>query len=291
MHPSYVTGFVGGEGSFSILVLKRAAYKTGWNIVPVFTINLHGRDRALLEKIQSFFGGIGDITIRKKDNSVYFTVKSVKDLINVIIPHFEKNPLLTEKQADFELFKEIVVMMHNKQHLSPEGLNKIISLKASLNKGLTTLLTNHFPNIDPVERKPVKSNIINVNPNWITGFVEAEGCFYINTIKSKAYKTGYQIKLDFSLVQHIRDKVLIESFVNYFNSGGSYVNKESVRYIASKFLDIQEIIIPFFKKYPLQGYKLSNFEKFCSVAELMKKQAHLTPEGIQEIIKIKNTIE
>jgi hypothetical protein len=86
-------------------------------------------------------------------------------LINVIIPHFEKNPLLTEKQADFELFKEIVVMMHNKQHLSPEGLNKIISLKASLNKGLTTLLTNHFPNIDPVERKPVKSNIINVNPN------------------------------------------------------------------------------------------------------------------------------
>lgn len=115
--------------------------------------------------MQSFFGGIGDITIRKQDNSVYFTVKSVKDIINVIIPHFEKNPLLTEKQADFELFKQIVVMMHNKQHLTPEGLNKIISLKASLNKGLTTLLINHFPNIDPTERPVISKNLQNVNPN------------------------------------------------------------------------------------------------------------------------------
>lgn len=203
----------------------------------------------------------------------------------------EKNPLITEKQADFELFKQIVVIMHNKQHLTPEGLNKIISLKASLNKGLTLLLINHFPNINQVKRPLISNNLKNVNPYWVTGFVEAEGCFYINTIKSKAYKIGYQVKLDFSLVQHRRDKILMESFVNYFNSGGSYVNKESVRYIASKFLDIQEIIIPFFKKYPLQGYKLSNFDKFCSVAELIKKQAHLTHEGIQEIINIKNTIK
>ena len=75
MHPFYVTGFVDGEGSFSILVLKRETYKTGWNIIPVFTINLNSRDTALLEKIQSFFGGIGKITIREKDNSAYFTVK------------------------------------------------------------------------------------------------------------------------------------------------------------------------------------------------------------------------
>jgi hypothetical protein len=117
-----------------------------------------------LEKIQSFFGGIGKITIREKDNSAYFTVKSIKDIINVIIPHFEKYPLLTEKQADFELFKQIVIMMHNKLHLDSKGLNKIISLKASLNKGLTPLLTTHFPNISPVER-PVRNNLFNnVNP-------------------------------------------------------------------------------------------------------------------------------
>lgn len=293
MHPFYVTGFVDGEGSFSILVLKRETYKTGWNIIPVFTINLNSRDTALLEKIQSFFGGIGKITIREKDNSAYFTVKSVKDIINVIIPHFEKYALLTEKQADFELFKQIVIIMHNKQHLNSKGLNKIISLKSSLNKGLTPLLTTNFPNICPVERPARKINNLfkNVNPYWVTGFVEAEGCFFITTLKSNAYKTGYQIRLDFSIVQHSRDKILMEGFVNYFNSGAVYENTDHVTYLASKFSDIQEKLIPFFQKYPLQGYKLSNFDKFCRVGQLMKKKAHLTPEGIEEIINIKKKIK
>jgi hypothetical protein len=74
-----------------VLALKRAKYKTGWILIPVFTLNLHSRDTAtaLLQRIQTFFGGIGKITIIEKDNSAYFSVKSVKDLIKVIIPHFE----------------------------------------------------------------------------------------------------------------------------------------------------------------------------------------------------------
>ena len=70
----------------------------------MFTISLNSRDAALLEKIQQFFGGIGKISIRKKDNVVYFTVKSVKDLMNVIIPHFEKYPLITPFRNELILF-------------------------------------------------------------------------------------------------------------------------------------------------------------------------------------------
>ena len=118
---------------------------------------------------------MGKITIRKKDGSAYFTVKSVKDLVNVIIPHFDKYPLLTKKQADYELFKQIVIIMYNKQHLSTEGLNKVISLKASLNKGLTPILIKHFPNINPAERPVIKS--FSPDPYWVVGFVEAECSF------------------------------------------------------------------------------------------------------------------
>jgi len=39
---------------------------------------------------------------------VHYTVAAQKELIEVIIPHFLKYPLLTEKQADFLLFKSIV---------------------------------------------------------------------------------------------------------------------------------------------------------------------------------------
>ena len=102
----FLTGFVDGEGYFLVLVLKRARYKTGWNIIPVFTISLNSRDAALLEKIQQFFGGIGKISIRKKDNVVYFTVKSVKDLMNVIIPHFEKYPRHNSETSWFYFIKK-----------------------------------------------------------------------------------------------------------------------------------------------------------------------------------------
>nr|YP_009568475.1 LAGLIDADG endonuclease [Drechslerella brochopaga]QBL02555.1 LAGLIDADG endonuclease [Drechslerella brochopaga]QCW06879.1 hypothetical protein [Drechslerella brochopaga] len=181
--------------------------------------------------------------------------------------------------------------MHNKQHLVSKGLDKIISLKSSLNKGLTPLLISHFPNVCSVERPVRKNYFKNVNPYWVTGFVEAEGCFFINVIKSNAYKTGYQIKLDFSIVQHSRDKILMEGFVNYFNSGAVYKNADHVTYLASKFSDIQEKFIPFFQKYPLQGYKSLDYEKFCKVGELMNKKAHLTQEGIEEIINIKKRIK
>lgn len=254
-------------------------------MIPVFTICLSDRDAALLKRIQSFFG-VGKITIRKKDGFVYFTVNSVKDLVNVIIPHFDEYPLLTEKQADYELFKQIVIIMYNKQHLSIEGLNKVISLKARLNKGLTPIINKHFSNINPEER-PARKNFFKY-PNWVAGFVEAESCFFINTIKSKSYKTGYQIKLDFSVVQHSRDKLLIESFVNYFNCGTVYENTGHVKFVVTKLSDIQDKIIPFFQKHNLQGFKLSDYDKFCRVAKLMQEKAHLTSVGIDEILKIKN---
>lgn len=217
---------------------------------------------------------------------MYFTVNSLEALIKVIIPHFEKYPLLTKKQADFLLFKQIVGTMYNKQHLSIEGLKKVVSLKGAMNNGLTPILIKYFPNINPVERPVIKLQE-NLDPYWVAGFVEAEGCFFITAIKSKSYKTGYQIQLNFNIVQHSRDFLLIKSFVNYFNCGAVYENTGHVTFVVKKLSDNQDKIISFFEKYPLQGFKLSDYNKFCRVAALMHKKAHLTAEGIDEILKIK----
>jgi hypothetical protein len=84
--------------------------------------------------------------------SAIYCVESIKDLTNVIIPHFYKYPLFTQKLADFELFKKIVLMMDNKEHLTMQALKKIISIRASLNKGLTPLFKKYFPDIIPCER-------------------------------------------------------------------------------------------------------------------------------------------
>jgi len=115
-----------------------------------------------LELIQSYFG-VGNITKHGKD-SVQFQVSSLKDLTNVIIPQFERDPFITQKQADFILFKEIVHLMSRKEHLTIEGFRKIVAIKASLNKGLSDKLKEAFPNVIPVPRPIVVDQVIK-DPN------------------------------------------------------------------------------------------------------------------------------
>jgi hypothetical protein len=78
-----------------------------YQVQAIFSIGLHKKDISLLQKIQYFFG-VDTIRINKSNNMVHYTVAAQKELIEVIIPHFLKYPLLTEKQADFLLFKSIV---------------------------------------------------------------------------------------------------------------------------------------------------------------------------------------
>jgi hypothetical protein len=47
----------------------------------------------------------------------------------------------------------------------------------------------------------------------------------------------------------------------------------------SSIKDINNIIIPFFEKYPIIGHKAYDFQDFCKVLNLMKDGLHLTPEG------------
>lgn len=116
-----------------------------------FVIHLHLKDINLLKEIQSYFG-VGNIDIAIKDNSVTYSVNSLTDLLEKIIPHFDKYPLISQKRADFILFKSVLKIMESKGHLNQEGLEKILAIKSSLNLGLSSKLKALFPNIQPVSR-------------------------------------------------------------------------------------------------------------------------------------------
>jgi hypothetical protein len=60
--------------------------------------------------------------------------------------HFLKYPLLSQKQVDFFLFKAVVELVNANEHLTLLGLQKIVNIKASLNKGLPESLKEAFPN-------------------------------------------------------------------------------------------------------------------------------------------------
>jgi hypothetical protein len=76
---------------------------------------------------------------------------SNKDLKKLLI-HLSKYPLLSQKAADFYLFKKVVELISKKVHLTEEGLKEIINIKASMNLGLSDKLKTEFKDFIPVER-------------------------------------------------------------------------------------------------------------------------------------------
>ena len=94
--------------------------------------------------------------------------------------------------------------MVKKEHLNLDGFYKIISIRSSMNKGLTSKLKLEFTNLIPVKRPLIDQQIIK-DPYWLVGFVDGEGCFYIKINNEKIPK----ILLTFSISQHIRDYPLL----------------------------------------------------------------------------------
>lgn len=254
----------------------------------------------LLRKIQSYFG-IGIISERLSLNKVVYSVQSYKDITKVIIPHFDKYPLVTQKKADYLLFKQAINLLNINAKSNMEGFHSILSLKASMNSGLSDTLKTNFPTILP-EPRPIVSSQVIPDPNWFTGFVDGEGCFYVKLSKSNAYLSGFQVGINFLVYQHARDEYLLTSFIEYLGCGKIEIastrspsgdhplrgRSEQVKFVVYKFSDIFEKIIPFFQRHSLQGIKHMDYLDFCQVASIVKEKYHLTPEGVKVIKSLKS---
>lgn len=129
----YITGFVDGEGCFSISFSKRAKMKTGIEIRPSFSIGQNRKNLEVLQMIKNYFG-CGAIRFSKFDQSYKYDVRSIKDLKTKIIPHFKKYPLITSKKEDFQKFEYICDLIYSSKHLNKDYLKEIIKIAYSMNE-------------------------------------------------------------------------------------------------------------------------------------------------------------
>jgi len=292
LSPHWVTGFCDAESTFSLKVSKSSTTRSGWNVTPEFQITLHSRDLMLLRKIHRFFD-IGIVNERTDRIQAYYSVQSARAIANVIIPHFDKYPLLTQKNADYLLFKKAVnILLQGEARSSIEGMHKIISIKASMNLGLSDKLKILFPTVIPVPRPVISDkDIPDIHPYWFTGFVDGEGFFYVKSLKNKNYSTGFNVTMVFSVFQHARDKALLTKFIHYLGCGRIEITStrpNGVNFTVSKFRDIEDKIIPFFHSYPLQGIKSMDYLDFAKVAKIIEIKGHLTMDGIKKINSLKS---
>lgn len=123
-----------------------------------------------------------------------------------------------------------------------------------------------------------------INPHWIVGFIDGEGCFHVSISKNKSSKLGYQVTLEFSITQHIRDKELMNKFIDFFGCG--YVVNDTPMKLQYRIRDRKHLsknLFPFIDKNSLLTVKSLDYLDFKEVHSMLESKLHLTPEGLNEI--------
>lgn len=180
----WFSGFTDGEGNFAI-TLDRGYIRFR------FKINLHIDDLEVINVIKSNLN-IGRIIVEEKRNSCAFVVQSFSELKNVICPIFLSFPLHTSKKLDFQDFYTAILIKDQSSDggassLSDSDKEKILSIKDGMNSGRT------------VFKYETTRPQITINPNWLIGFIEAEGTFGIKTGSSLYFQVAQKFTSQDSL--------------------------------------------------------------------------------------------
>lgn len=137
----------------------------------------------------------------------------------------------------------------------------------------------------------IKGKNVVISASYIVGFTEGEGCFLVVLRKDN------RIDLRFFISQAIGNKDLLVLIQHYLKAGSVYQKKSAKNgrlpayvFEITKRDEIYNIVIPFFKKHKLLGYKAKSFKTFCDIAEIVRGRQDvrkLTIDEYQLIIALK----
>jgi hypothetical protein len=126
---------------------------------------------------------------------------------------------------------------------------------------------------------------------WVVGFVDGEGCFFVGINPHSDLASGFQVLPEFTVVHHQRDIQLLHALKKFFGCGVVRRNHaERMAYRVRALDHLKEVIVPFFDQHPLKSKKRVDFIKFRKILELMSKGRHLKVDGIEEIRAIAATM-
>jgi hypothetical protein len=129
---AYISGYVDGEGCFTVSISPRAKLLAGWEVRPGFSVSQNGDRAEVLYALQAYFG-CGSIRPDRSDKTLKWETRRLEDILDRVIPHFESYPLLSGKQLDFERFAAVCRLMATGAHRTREGLVEIVELARMMN--------------------------------------------------------------------------------------------------------------------------------------------------------------
>jgi len=128
----YLAGFADGEGSFNISFRPRQDYKTPWKISLCF--NISQKDKVILALYKRYLG-CGTLRCRP-DGVWYYEVNNLDSIWEKVIPFFKKYRFLSaKKKRDFSKFCQVAEIVKKGEHLTEEGIRKILTIRREMNDG------------------------------------------------------------------------------------------------------------------------------------------------------------
>ena len=133
-----------------------------------------------------------------------------------------------------------------------------------------------------------------LNPQYVVGFVDGEGCFCVSVSKHKTLKRRLEVRPEFAIEVRADDRAILERIQATFSCGtiydlsyDRYGWRPHAKYKVSNVKDLTSLIIPFFEQHQLQAKKAESFRIFKTVVEMVARKEHLTYIGFQKILKLK----
>lgn len=299
----WFSGFFDAEGYFSINLNSKVFYKHSFRL----GINLHCDDLPLLQYIQRRLNNIGRINVRKKENAARFDVRSIED-IKYIITIFDKYPLWTHKQLDFNDFKlafnlrikyfsEFDINLSKSHSLIKkfyiDSLDEIIVYKNQMN-AKRTVFSNY-----------VKPDYKKIHPYWLIGFVEGDGGFWITrgkTVFGLGQKNGIILEEIGKYLNYVTRKERLnlykKSSMELFSPPSIVRNfllfKKSERSLCEITYTDQDVIFqeiaPFFAKRLLLSRKGYDFYIWLICLHLIIHGYQKLPEGRTLLLKLRHNM-
>jgi len=133
LHPEWVLGFIDAEGCFHVAIQKNSTLRLGVQVQLQFSVSQHMQDILLMERFIPFFNGVGQVTA-SGGSICQYRIRGIDDLESQLFPFLDTHPLVSIKSIDYANFKIVHAMMRNGEHLTSQGLEKIRTIQALMNR-------------------------------------------------------------------------------------------------------------------------------------------------------------
>ena len=136
-----------------------------------------------------------------------------------------------------------------------------------------------------------------LSADYIVGLTDGEGSFtvYLLPPNKKHGSVSYRVQCRYYIKMREDDLPLLEKVQKCWGCGKIYFQKEyrenqrnNYRFEIFNYESLKKVVVPFFKRHPLESKRIKDFQIFCEVLDLAIAKAHHTKDGLAKIAQLKS---